>query len=133
MELELLDQGEQTKLARVLERFGPLNFRLEDKRAGQGDESVMKVRDGGGVPGVAGQGACAEVACVVDEMGYDYFNNFLGKPGGRRRRCHRRVRRSTGRAYPSDSGQTSKPNSLGEQLDRYSDGQQDAIIKNSRW
>jgi hypothetical protein len=64
----------------------------------------MKMRDGGDVPGVTGQGACPEAARVVDEVCDDHFNDVLGKSRGKRQGCRRSVRGSTGRAYPSDSG-----------------------------
>jgi hypothetical protein len=94
----------------------------------------MKMRDGGGVPGVAGQGACTEAARVVDETSDDHFDDVLGNPCDKIQMCRRSVRRSTSRAHPLDSGQTSKPNSLGEQLDRCGGKQQDAVIrKSTKW
>jgi hypothetical protein len=81
--------------------LGPLSI-------GWSDEGVMKVRDGGDVPGVTGQGACEEAALVVDQMGNDHFDDPLGEPGCKRRGCRRNVVRSTRRTRPPDP----IPNSL---------------------
>ena len=84
---ELLDQGKQTELACVLKRCGPPNSRLTSPRMRPSDESVVKMRDGGDVPGVTGQGTCEETFRVVDEVGDDHFDNFERKidDGGRAR------------------------------------------------
>ena len=79
------------------------------------DKGVMEAGGGSNVPGITGQGACAETACVVDEISDDYFNDLKGKPGGRGWAC----RRGPWGDIPSlDSGQSSMPNPLDEQLDR---------------
>ena len=49
----------------------------------------MKVTDGGDVPGVTGQAACAEAERVVEKLVDNHFDDFLGKPVGRRQACHR--------------------------------------------
>lgn len=41
------------------------------------------MRGGDDVPGVAGQGAHVEATHVVDEMGNDRFDDFMGEPGER--------------------------------------------------
>ena len=41
----------------------------------------METRDGGGVPGIAGQGAREKTAFVVDKMGDGHVDDLLGKPG----------------------------------------------------
>ena len=40
----------------------------------------MQVRDGGHIQGVAGEGARAETAHVVGEMGDYLFDDFRGEP-----------------------------------------------------
>ena len=42
------------------------------------NESIMKMRDCGNIPGVTGQGACQKTALVVDKMADDHFDNPLG-------------------------------------------------------
>ena len=44
----------------------------------------MEVRDGSNVPGITGQGACAETAYVVGKIGDDHFDEFERKSGGGR-------------------------------------------------
>jgi hypothetical protein len=52
-DLESLDQGEQTEFVHVPERLGPRTMlRCMDPPVERSDESMMKVRDGGDVPGV---------------------------------------------------------------------------------
>ena len=46
---------------------------------GLNNEGMMKMRDGGDVPGVAGQGAREETLCVVDKMDDDHLDDLLGK------------------------------------------------------
>ena len=51
-------------------------------------KGVMEMRNGGNIPGVTCQGARAETARVIYEIGDDHFDNLKGKLGGRRRvRC----------------------------------------------
>ena len=106
-DFERLDEGKQAKLVEVLDRSGPQEFIL--RLRGQGpdcsDKCVVEVRNGGEIPGVAGQGAREETGYVVDKMGDDDFDNFQGKPSGR------------GRPSPGP-GSSLAPNSFGgEQLD----------------
>ena len=86
-DLELLDQGKQTKLARILEWFGPPTFRIKVGPAISSDKSMMEMRDRGDVPGITGEGACKEAACIIDKMGDDHFNDLQGKFCGGRRAC----------------------------------------------
>jgi hypothetical protein len=50
---------------------------------------VVEMRNGGDVPGVTGQGACAEAAYVADEMGNDHFDDIEGKLSGGGPACGR--------------------------------------------
>ena len=79
--LELLYQRKQTESAHDPERSGPYGFPFLARGPGSSDEGVMEMGNGGDVPGVTGQGACAETARIVDEMGDDHFDDLLGKPG----------------------------------------------------
>ena len=83
-DLELLNQGKQTKPVLVQERFGPQETPFHPQGGNHSSKGVMEVRNGGDIPGVTGPGACKETALVVDEMGDDHFDNLVGKPGGRR-------------------------------------------------
>ena len=79
------------------------------------DEEVMVgVRDGGDIPGVTSQGAHAKTGHVVDEICNDHFNDLQGKSCGGG--CRRIPRKDTPGTGPPDSGLTSVPNSLDEQL-----------------
>jgi len=80
--LKLLDQGKQTKLARILEWFGPPKFRIKVRPTVSSGKSVMEMRDRGDVPGVTGEGACKKAGSVIDKMGDDHFNDLQGKVGG---------------------------------------------------
>lgn len=42
---------------------------------------MMKMRNSGDIPRVAGQSACAETARVVSKIGNDHFDKFQGKFG----------------------------------------------------
>ena len=55
---------------------------------------MVEVGNGGDIPGVAGQGAREEAACVIDKMDDDDVDDFLGKFGGRRWACRRYLQRS---------------------------------------
>lgn len=46
-------------------------------------EGVMDVGSGGNIPGVTGQGACAETAHVIAKVSDDRFDELLGKTRGR--------------------------------------------------
>ena len=73
---ELLDQGEQIELARVLEWRWPLKFRLIGPGTGSNNESMMEMRDRGDVPGVTGQGTRQKTVRVVDEMRDNCFDDL---------------------------------------------------------
>ena len=49
------------------------------------DEHVVKMTNGGDIPGVRGEGACQEAAGVTPEVGNNHINKLLGKPSGRGR------------------------------------------------
>ena len=53
--MELFDQGKQLKFVHVPERFGPLGFAIWEPVICLGDEGVVEMMNGDGVPGVAGQ------------------------------------------------------------------------------
>jgi hypothetical protein len=72
----------------------------------------METRNGGNVPGVTGQGACAETACVIGKIGNDYFNDLLGKPDCRGQAHHRDLWRNTLGMHPPNSGLSLVPNPL---------------------
>ena len=42
------------------------------------DKGAMEMGNGSDVPGVAGQGACAETLYVVDQLGDDNFDDLQG-------------------------------------------------------
>ena len=84
----------------------------------------MEVENGDDIPGLTGQGACAETAPVVSKMRDDPFDDLVGKPTGGR--CHRwYLRKSTRRAHSPDSDQAWVPNSPCRQSNRCD--QQDAV------
>ena len=113
--MELLDQRKQPELVHVYEWIGPQRFFVQP--VDPSDKGVMEVRNGGDVPRVAGQGACAETAFVIDKIGDDYFNDLLWEPSGRGRACGRSLQGSTTRTHSPNSGHTSVPNPHGEQFD----------------
>jgi len=82
---EPLDQGKQTKHVHVPEGIGPPEFLVQ--RADVNDKGVMERMNGGDVPGITGEGTCAEATCVINEVGDNHFDDLLGKPGGRGRAC----------------------------------------------
>jgi len=82
------------------------------------DEHLVEVRDAGDIPGVTSQGACAETAHVIGEVGSDLLNELQGKSAGRGGAYCGGLGRSTPGTYPLDSGSTSIPNSLDEELNR---------------
>ena len=78
---ELLDQRKQTQRVSAPKGVGPRKFsRRVHLMNGEG---VVEMGNGGDIPGVAGHGACAKSAIVVDKIGDDIFDNLLGKPVGR--------------------------------------------------
>jgi hypothetical protein len=94
VDLELLDQGKQTQSVHDSERSGPYGFLVQARGIGSSDKGVMEMGNGDDVPGVTGQGACAETAPVVDKMLDDHFDDLLGKLGDGGRGCCRGLRRS---------------------------------------
>jgi len=84
-DFERPDEGKQAKFVEVLDRSGPQEFivRLRAQGPDCSDKCVMEVRNGGEIPGVAGQGAGEETGYVVDKMGNNDFDNSQGKPGSR--------------------------------------------------
>ena len=117
VDVEPLHEGKQSKLMHTNEWFGSCAFPF---RVGiglcLGDKGVMKVRNGGHVPGAAGHGTYEKTARVVDNVCNNHSDNIQGKSDGGGRRCP--LGRSVRRTHPPDSGLTSVPNSLAEQLDR---------------
>ena len=87
------EHGKQTSHLRVMEGVGP--FKVLDMGICPGGKGVSEVGNGGNVPGITGQGACAEVGRIVGKMGGDNFDDPQGKPGGRGRACGRGLWRST--------------------------------------
>ena len=84
-----------------------------------GSMGVMEVRNGGDVPGVAGEGTRKEIVFVIDEMSNDHLNDLVGKAVGGGRGSWGRVWRGTTRTEFPDGGYGSVPNSNGEELDDY--------------
>ena len=120
--MELPDQGKQTEPMHAPEWNRPLEFYV--KEVVTHDEGVMEMGNSGDVPGVTGQGACAETVFVVDEMCEDDLDDILGKPpGGEGWVCRRILWRWARRRRFPDPGPTSVPNPFDEELDHY--GQQD--------
>ena len=79
-DLELLDQGKQTKFVHMQECFGPLRSKfLGWVWVPMNDKGVMKMRNGGYIPRVTGQGTCEETGHVIDQMADDHFDDFQGK------------------------------------------------------
>ena len=95
--MKLLDQGEQTKPVHAPKGIGPL--KLSVPVVDVSDEGVVKMRNGGDVPGVTGQGACAETGYVIGKASDDDFDHLQGKSGGRERACRRGLR-----TYSPDPG-----------------------------
>ena len=87
IDLELLDQGKQAKRAHIPNLIGPLKFPSLPVIVYE-DKGVIEMRNSGDVPGVTGQGACAETVCVVSKISDDHFDDLQGKPGGRRTVCY---------------------------------------------
>ena len=113
-DVELPDQGKQTEPVHALEWNRPSELSAKD--AVTNDKGVMEMGNGGDVPGVTGQGACAETVFVV-EMCEDDLDDILGKPGGEGwTSCHRILRRWACRRCFPDPGLTSVPNPLDEEL-----------------
>jgi hypothetical protein len=80
---------------------------------GPGGESVMKMGEGGDVPGITGQGACQKTGFVVDEVGDDHLDDLLGKSGGGGRACCRNLLRTIrGEHFPDPPGLASIPSSI---------------------
>ena len=77
-DLELLGQRKQSELVHVYEGVGPQTFCVP--LVGSSDEGAMEMRNGGDVPRVTGQGARAETAFVVDNIGDNYFDDLLWDP-----------------------------------------------------
>ena len=82
----------------------------------------MEVGDGGDIPGVTGQGARAEAARVVGEMGYDHSHDLRGMPGGGGGGGRGGLRRSAFGTHPLNSNLTSIPNHFEDKLDHYDGG-----------
>lgn len=116
---ERFDEGKQAKPMHALETTRPLKFFAPGVA---NEKVVMEVRDGSDVPGVASQGAREKTVYVVDQIGDDHFDDFLGEAGGKRRACRRILKRSTRRMHLVKFGYGSIPNSLGEELNRCSSG-----------
>jgi hypothetical protein len=117
-EFELLDERKETKLARIPEWLRPPEFQFVGPPAGPNDESVMKVTDGGDVPGVASQGACEETVRVVDKVGNDHFDDLLGNLGEGGRECGRNLLRGPWEKQSPDPGWNSVPDVPEEQPNR---------------
>jgi hypothetical protein len=83
-DLELFDQGKQSKFVHVPEWYGPDQFLAPQQRTSwsDSDEGVIKMGNGDNVPRVTCQGAREETMRIVGKVNYDQFDNFQGKPGG---------------------------------------------------
>jgi hypothetical protein len=77
----------------VQDGLGPPEFALVQGVDANG-EGVVKTRNSGDVPGITGQGACAETALVIGKIADDRFDNLQGKSGGRGIVCCRSLRRN---------------------------------------
>ena len=53
---------------------------LETAHVNFDGEGVVEMRDSSDIQGVAGQGTRSETVRVVDQIGDDHVDNFLGKP-----------------------------------------------------
>ena len=93
-DVQLLDQGKQAEHVLVPDDIGPSESSIP-RPVGVNDEGVMEMRNGGDVPRVTGQGACAETELVVDQVSDDDLNDVLRKAGDRGRGCGGSVRRRT--------------------------------------
>ena len=58
-------------------------------------EGVVEMGNCGNVPGVTGQGACAETAHIMDQIRDDCSDDLEGKPGGRGRGRRRGLQGNT--------------------------------------
>ena len=112
LDLELLDQGKQSKLAHVQERFGPQKFIFSGPAISWSDKGAMEMGNGSKVQGVTGQGACKKTVYVVGKMRDDHLDDILGKPGGRGQACRGSIRGTTSRMRSLDYCQASIPNSI---------------------
>ena len=88
----MLDKGKQTKGVHTLERVRPL--RISETRICFNGEGAVEVGSGSSVPGMTGQGACAETVHVVEKVVDDDLDELKGKPCGRGRACHRGLQES---------------------------------------
>ena len=74
----------------VLDGVGPPELSIAG--ADVDGKGVVEMGNGGNVPGVTGQGACAETAHVIDQVRDDDSDDLEGKPGGRGRGRRRGLR-----------------------------------------
>ena len=122
VDMEPLHEGKQSELMHMNEWFrpSPSPFWVPGIALGLGDKGVMKVRNGGHVPGAASHGTCKKAARVIYNVGDDHSKNIQGKSVGGGRGHHRSLGRSVRGTHPPDSGLISVPNSYshGEQPDR---------------
>ena len=81
---ERLDQGKQTKVTLFGEWEEPHVFPLA-RGVCWANKRVVEMRNSGDVPGVAGLGARAEAAGIVDKIGDDNLDELEGEPGNRGR------------------------------------------------
>ena len=82
VDLELLDERKQTKLAHVPERFGPHEFLVcVVIITGCDEKSVTEVGNCGNMPKVTGQRASEETNCLIDEMSDDHLRISKGSLG----------------------------------------------------
>ena len=66
VDMELFDQGKQTKFVHAPEWLRPLKSPVYAPEIIEwGDNGVIEMGNGGEVPGVAGQGACEQGSLVV--------------------------------------------------------------------
>ena len=92
LNVELLDQWKQTKLVYMPEGIGPPKLLVFAQEMDWSDKGMMKMRNGGEVPGVRSKGTCQEGELVVNEMSDDHLEDIRGNsgvPGRARRRSPR--------------------------------------------
>ena len=77
-DVNFFDQGKQTKFVHLPEWFRPQKYPFGPAIREGGAEGVVEIGNNGGVPGVAGQGACVETLHVVGKSSNNHFEYLRG-------------------------------------------------------
>lgn len=111
--VELCGQGKRAMLGPV---FGGTELGFSSPKIELNAESAIEVRNGGDVPGIAGQRASAKTVHVhvIGNISDNHFCGLQGKQGGGGRGCNGSLSRGASRSRSPDSFQVSVPNTLGE-------------------